>query len=153
MFVSGASSSCAAEHRPGSHTADSPILDVFPSYIESPPGSEYEPVTSPITLSLREDAVCTPPSSPATMDQYLPRYGDLLLGESTDLPLLATPLTPRPFVEEMFLGSSVGSPAGEPVAAPSHGMRDLSREAPFDVHQDVSESGATPRVCRAVNIG
>ena len=76
------------------------------------------------------------------MDQYLPRNGDLLLGESTDLPLLATPLTPRPFAEEMVLGSYMGSPAGEP----SHGMPDLSREGPFDVHQDTSESGATPRV-------
>ena len=37
------------------------------------------------------------------------------------------PLTPRPIVEEMVLGSAVGSPAGEPVAAPSHGMPDLSR--------------------------
>ena len=46
----------------------------------------------------------------------------------------------------MVLGSSVGSPAGEPVAAPSHGMPDLSREGPFDVHQDTLESGATPSV-------
>ena len=46
----------------------------------------------------------------------------------------------------MVLGSSVGSPAGEPIAAPSHGMPDLSREGPFDVHQDASGSGATPRV-------
>ena len=126
--------------------ADSPIMDVFPSYIESPPGSKYEPVTSRITPSLREDDGFRPPSSLATMDQYLPRDGDLLLGESTDLPLLATPLTPRPFIEEMVLGSSLGSPAGEPVAAPSHGMPDLSREGPFDVPQDASESGATPRV-------
>ena len=44
------------------------------------------------------------------------------------------------------LGSSVGSPAGKPVAAPSHGMPDFSREGPFDVHQDASELGATPRV-------
>ena len=68
------------------------------------------------------------------------------MGESTDFPLLATPLTPRPFIEEMVLGSSVSSPAGETIAAPSTGMPDLSREGPFDVHQDASESGATPRV-------
>ena len=102
--------------------ADSPILDVFPSYIESPPGSEYEPVTSPITPSLWEDDAFRTPSSPATMDQYLPRDGDLLLVESTDLPLLAMPLTPRPFVEEMVLGSSVGSPVGEPVFAWNAGL-------------------------------
>ena len=109
-------------------------------------GSAYEPVTSPKTPSLREDDAFRPPSSHATMDQYLPRSGDLLLGESTDLPLLATPLTPRPFTEEMVLGPSVGSPAEEPVSAPSHEMTDLSREGPLDVHQDASESGATPRV-------
>ena len=72
---------------PHREVADSPILDVFPSYIESPPGSEYEPVTSSITPSLREEDAFRPPSSPATMDQYMPRDGDLLLGESTDLPL------------------------------------------------------------------
>ena len=120
--------------------ADSPILDVFPSYLMSPACSIYEPVTSPIASSLREDDAYRPPSSPATMDQYLSGEGDLLLGESTDL------LTPRPIIEEMVLGSSVGSPAREPVAVPSHGMPDLSQEGPFDVHQDDSESGATPRV-------
>ena len=56
------------------------------------------------------------------------------------------PLTPRPIVEEMVLGSTVGSPTGEPVAAPSLSMPDLSREGPFDVHRDASESGASPRV-------
>ena len=81
------------------------------------------------------------PSIPATMDQYQSRDGDLLLGDSTDLPLLAMPLMPRLIIEEMVLESSVGSPVGEPVAAPSHGMPDLSREDPFDVHQDASESG------------
>ena len=126
--------------------ADSPILDAFPSYLMSPAGFVYELVTSPITPSLREDDAYRPPSSPAMMDQYLSRDGDLLLGDLTDLPLLAMPLTPRPFIEEMVLGSSVGSPAGEPVAPPSHGMPDLSREGPFDVHQDASESGATPQV-------
>ena len=65
------------------------------------------------------------------MDQYLPRDGDLLLGDSTDLPLLLMPLTPHPTVEEMVLGLSAGSPAGEPVAAHPHGMPDLSREGPL----------------------
>ena len=40
----------------------------------------------------------------------------------------------------------MGSPTGEPVAAASQGIPDLSREGPFDVHQDDSESGASPRV-------
>ena len=119
-------------------------LDVFPSYLVSPAGSEYEPVTSPIIPSLQEDESYRPPSSPATMDQYLSRDGDLLLGDSTDVPILALPLTPRPLVEDMALGSSVGSPAGEPVTVPSHSIPDLSQEGPFDVHQDASESRATP---------
>ena len=84
------------------------------------------------------------------MDQYLPRDSEVLLGESTDLPLLAMPLTPRPIVEEMVLemvlGSAVGSPVSEPVVMPVRSMPDLSREGPFDVHQDTSESGASPRV-------
>ena len=109
----------------------------------SPACSIYEPDTSPITPSLREDDAYRPPS---TMDQHLSKEGNLLRGESTDLPHSGDAPTPRPIVEEMVLGSSVGSPAGEPVAAPSHGMPDLSREGPFDVHQDASESGATPRV-------
>ena len=36
--------------------ADGPILDVFPSYMISPACSVYEPITSPITSSLQEDA-------------------------------------------------------------------------------------------------
>ena len=130
--------------------AGSPVLDVFPSYMTSPAGSVYGPVTSPISPSLREDDVSRPPSIPATMDQYLPRDSELLLGESTDLPLLAIPLTPRPIIEEMVLGLAVGSPAGEPVTAPSHSMPDLSREGPFDVYQDASESGASPRVLNSL---
>ena len=38
------------------------------------------------------------------------------------------------------------SPDWEPVIPPSDGMPDLSREGPFDVHQDASESGATSQV-------
>ena len=75
------------------------------------------------------------------MDQNLSGEGDLLLGDPTDLPLLAMPLTPRPIVEDVVPESSVGSPAGEPVIVPSDGMPDLSREGPFDVHQDALESG------------
>ena len=69
-----------------------------------------------------------------------------MVGESTDLPLLPAPLTPHQVFEEMVLGSAVGFPTGEPVAAPSQGMPDLSREGTFDVHQDDSMLGASPRV-------
>ena len=80
------------------------------------------------------------------MDQYLPLDSSLLWGESTVLPLLPAPLTPRLIVEEMVPGSAVGSPTREPVAAPSRSMPDLSREGPFDVRQDALASGASPRM-------
>ena len=75
----------------------------------SPAGSVYEPVTSPITPALREDDAYRSPSSPATMDQYLSRDGELLRAVSTDLSLLELPLTPRPFVEEMVSELSMGA--------------------------------------------
>ena len=121
--------------------ADSPILDVFPSYLISPAGSIYEPVSSAIRPSLQEDADYRPPTSPATMEQYLSGEGDLLLGDTAGLPLLAMTLTPRPIVADVVPESSVGSPAGEPVVVPSDGMPDLSQKGPFDVHQDALESG------------
>ena len=80
------------------------------------------------------------------MDQHLSREGDLLSGDTADLALLAMPLTPRLIVDDVVPESSMGSPAGEPVVVPSDGMPDLSREGPFDVHQDALESGATPQV-------
>ena len=60
--------------------ADQPVLDLFPSYSISLACSVYEPVTSPLTPSLQEDADYRPLPSPATMDQYLSSDGDLLLG-------------------------------------------------------------------------
>ena len=68
------------------------------------------------------------------------------LGESTDAPFLPAPLTPRQIIEKLVPGSVECSPTGEPVAAASLSMPDLSREGPFDVHQDSSKSGASPRV-------
>ena len=62
-------------------------------------------------------------------------------------PLLPAPLTPRRIIEELVSGSVVASPTGEAsvtVAQPR--MPGLSREGPFDVHQDCSTSGASPRV-------
>ena len=82
----------------------------------------------------------------APMDQYLPRDASLLSGESADFPDLLAPLTPRQIIEKLVSGLVEGSPTGEPVAAASLSMSDLSREGPFDVHQDSSRSGASPRV-------
>ena len=69
------------------------------------------------------------------------------MGECTDSPLLPAPLTPRRIIEDIVSGSVVGSPIGElMVAVAQPRMPDLSREGPFDVHQDCSTSGASPRV-------
>ena len=124
----------------------SPVLVKSSSSLVSPTGSGSQSITSLISPSLRTDDVSRPPSGMAPMDQYLPRDMSLLLGESMDFPFLPAPLTPRLIVEEMVPGSVVGSPTGEPVAAASQSMPDLSREGPFDVHQDAFGSGASPRV-------
>ena len=79
------------------------------------------------------------------MDQYLPRDASLLLGESTDFPFLPAPLSPRQIIEKMVQGL-LRVPRQGNVAAASPCMPDLSREGPFDVHQDTSWSGASPRV-------
>ena len=129
--------------------ADGPILDVFPSYLILPVCSVYEPVTSPLTPSLQEDTDYRPSPSPATMDQYHSGEGDLLLGDTADLPLLSRPLTPLPVVVDVVAELSVGSPAGEPVVVPSDGMPDLSREGPLDVHQDAVRRCWT--ACRAAS--
>ena len=97
-------------------------------------------------LVIQDPRVSRPPSGMAPMDQYLPQDTSLVLGESTDFPFLPAPRTPQLIVEEMVPGSVVGSPSGEPVATASQSMPDLSREGPFDVHQDASGSGDSPRV-------
>ena len=126
--------------------ADSPILDVFPSYLISPTCSVYEPVTSPITPSLREDDDYRPPSSPATMDQYLSREGDLLLGDPTDLPLLAMPLTPHPTWRRWFWDRPRVPRPGIPSLCPQMGCRTCLGRAPL------MYSGWCWTVCRAVSI-
>ena len=64
-----------------------------------------------------------------------------------DSPLLPAPLTPRRIIEELVSGSVVASLTGEAsVAVTQPRMSDLSREGPFDVHQDYSTSGASPQV-------
>ena len=73
------------------------------------------------------------------MDQFLPWSGSSFGGESADRPLPPVSLTPRP------TGSSPH--VGESDADGGHsGLPDLSREGPFDVHQDRPHSGASPRI-------
>ena len=109
----------------------------------SPPGSVVEAVPSPTSAVLRSTDVDSPPSGLAAMDQYLPWSASLLVGETTDSPLLPAPLTPRRMVEEQFVPGSTGE---TDVAGGHPRMLDLSREGPFDVHQDCSTYGVSPRV-------
>ena len=88
---------------------------------------------------LRSTPDVSPPSGLAAMDQYLPLSASLPVGETADSPLLPALLTPRRMVEGLFVpGSVVTSPTGETDVAGGHPrMPDLSREGPFDVHQNV----------------
>ena len=81
--------------------------------------SYYDPATSPITSDLQDDSGFLPPDSPATMDQYIAADGDLLLGDSSDLPLLSLPLLPIPVADVSVPVSAVPPSVGEPVLVPS----------------------------------
>ena len=76
--------------------------------------------------------------------------------ESPRIPLSCPPPpppTPHRIIEDLVSGSVVGSPTGEPtVAVTQPSMPDLSWEGPFDVHQDYSTSGASPRVLENVGV-
>ena len=69
-------------------------------------------------------------------------------GETAASPLLPAPFTPHRMVEGQFVpGSVVTFPTRETDVAGGHpSMPDKSWEGPFDVHQDRSASGASPRV-------
>ena len=73
-------------------------------------------------------------------------------GGDCGFPFASGSLTPRRMVEGQFApGSGVTSPTGESNVAGGHPrMPDLSREGPFDVLQDRSASGASPRVLDGV---
>ena len=62
------------------------------------------------------------------------------MGDTADLSLLSLPLLPLPVTDDSVPGSSMVSPAGKPVVVPSDVMPDLSREGPFDVHQNALTS-------------
>ena len=113
-----------------------------------PPGSVAQAGPSPTSPVLRSTPDVSPPSDLAAMDQYLPWSASLPMGETADSPLLPAPLTPRRMVEgEVVPGSGVTSPNRETDVVGGHPrMPDLSREDPFDVHQDRLASGASPRV-------
>ena len=84
------------------------------------------------------------------MGQYLSSDGVFPLGDVMALPGLSSPLSPVPIVDDVAPESSVGSPAGVPVAPSSNGMPELWREGCFDVLQDALESGATPQVLNSL---
>ena len=114
----------------------------------SPPGSVAQAVPFPTSPVLRSTPDVSPPSGLVPMDQCLPWSVSLPVGETADSPLLPAPITPRRVVEGQFSpGSVVTTPTGDTDVAGGHpSMPDLSREGPFDVHQDRSASGASPRV-------
>ena len=84
------------------------------------------------------------------MDQYIAANGDLLLGDSSDLPLLSLPLLPIPVADVSGPVSAMTTSVGESVLVPSVVPPDLSREGPFDVDQDALGSEATPRVLESL---
>ena len=97
---------------------------------------------------LRSTLDVSPPSGLAPMDQCLPWSVSLPVGETADSPLLPVPLTPRWMDEGQFVpGLVVTSLTGKTDVAGGHpSMPHMSREGSFDVHQDRSASGASPRV-------
>ena len=127
-----------------------PTIDLFPSYLISPAQSFYDPATSPVTLDLQDDSEFLPPDSPATMDQYIAADGDLLLGDSSKLPLLSLPLLPIPVADASVPVSAATPSVREQFPVSSVVSPDLSREGPFDVDQTASGSGATPRVLESL---
>ena len=94
----------------------------------------------------------SPPSDLAAMDQDSPWSASLPVGESTNSPLLSAHLAPRRMVKgKVVPGSVVPSPPEDTNVVGGHPrMPDLSLEGPFDVHQDRSASGTSPRVLDGV---
>ena len=97
---------------------------------------------------LRSAPDVSPPSNLAAMDQDLPWSTSLPVGESADSLLLPAPLTPRRMFKGMVVpGSVVLSPPGDTDVVGGHPrIPDLSLEGPFDIHQDRSASGTSPRL-------
>ena len=80
------------------------------------------------------------------MDRYLAEDGDLLLGDSADLPLLNLPLLPLPDDDVPTPESVTTRSTGGQFPVSSAGSPDLSREGPFDASQTVSASGFAPHL-------
>ena len=119
-----------------------PTIDLFPSYMISPAQSYYDPATSPVTLDIPDVSECLSPESPATMDRYLAEDGDLLLGDSSELPLLSLPLLPVPVADVLVPESTTTPSMGERFPVSSVVSPDLSREGPFDA--GLTASGPLP---------
>ena len=89
---------------------------------------------------------CLSPDSLPTMDQYVAGDGDLLLGDSSELPLLSVQLLPIPVADVSVLESVTTPSVGEQFPVSSVVSPDLSREGPFDASKTASGSGAAPHV-------
>ena len=78
----------------------------------------------------------------AVMDQHQSWSGLSFEGESAGRPLPPASLTPHPAGASPHVGESDADGGRS-------GIPDLSREGPFDVHQDRPHSGASPRLLEA----
>ena len=110
-----------------------------------PPGFP-QPSTGSVNCSsvpLTIPAVSTPEKSllfqAAEMDQHQPWSGSSFGGESVGRHLPPASLTPRLAAASPHVGESDADGGRS-------GVPDLSRERPFDVHQDRPHSGASPRL-------
>ena len=121
-----------------------PTIDLFPSYTMSLAYSYYDPTTSPVTSDVPDASEYLSPGSPAAVDRYLVEDGDLLLDDSSDLPLLPLPLLPLPADDVPSLEFAVTRSPGGQFPVSTAVSPDLSREGPFDASQTVSASWAAP---------
>ena len=98
----------------------------------SPAHSYYNPTTSPVTSDVPDASEYLSPESPAAMDRYLAEDGDLLLGDSSGLPLLPLPLLLIPADDVPSPESAVTRSMGGQFPASMSVSPDMSREGPFD---------------------
>ena len=143
---------------PVSAIPDASVLMTQPLVVTSPAGpTDVDPaIPRPSTGSVGCSSVLpslpvvsTPEESPssraAPMDQCLLWSGSSFGGESAGRPLHPASLTPLPTGASPHVGESDADGGGG-----RSGVPDLSREGPFDVHQDRPHSGASPRFLDAM---
>ena len=147
-----------------------PLSDQEGGLIRSPAGYAV-PAIADVSVRMTQPLLVTSPAGPTDMDPAIPRPSTGSMGCSAvllSLPVVSTtewsPSSRAAPVDQclQWSGSSFGGelaghtvpqgsltshPTGEMDADGGHsGVPDLSREGPFDVHQDRPHSGASPRL-------